>query len=81
MTGGDLLLEIGFEGVKKNSVYMAKMRGKLRDYDISQLRCGNCKHNYDNPDDVVCMVCPVFILATSEFLYEELLRDGLYRVY
>jgi len=71
MTGGDLLLEIGFEGVRKNSSYMAKMRGKLMDYDMRQLRCVKCKHNYDNPNDVVCMVCPVFILATSEFLYEK----------
>ena len=71
MTGGDLLLEIGFEGVRKNPSYMAKMRGKLMDYDIHQLRCVNCKHNYDNPNDVVCMVCPVFILATSEFLYDK----------
>lgn len=51
---------------------MAKMRGKLMDYDIHQLRCVKCKHNYDNPNDVVCMVCPVFILATSEFLYAKI---------
>lgn len=69
MTGGDLLLEIGFEGVRKTPSYMDEMRGKLMDYDVAQLRCVNCKHNYNNPNDVVCMVCPVFILATSEFLY------------
>ena len=69
MTGGDLLLKIGFEGVRKDPTYISMMRGKLIDYNIHELRCVNCKYCYDNPASVYCMVCPVFILVTSEFLY------------
>lgn len=72
MTGGDLLLELGLEGLRKHPSYQGAMTGKLRDYDINNIRCRKCKHDYRNLNDTLCMFCPVFVVATSEFLYAKI---------
>ena len=71
MTGGDLLLKLGLEGLRKHPTYQGAMTEKLRDYDISVLRCRSCEHDYRNLNDTSCMFCPVFVVVTSEFLYTE----------
>lgn len=70
MTGTDLLLKLGLEGLKKHPLYKDAMLSKLMDYDTNTLRCKGCKHDYTK--DTLCMFCPVFTVVTSEFLYKQI---------
>ena len=72
MTGGDLLLKLGLEGLRKHPLYIDAMLGKLMDYGTNNIRCRECEHEYTNLNDTACMFCPVFTVATSEFLYAKI---------
>lgn len=71
MTGGDLLLKIGFEGVRRNGSYIGRMTRVVADCGFNNLRCIQCKYDCNNPNNTICMTCPVFTVETSEFLYDK----------
>lgn len=72
MIGADLLLKLGLEGLRKHPLYKDAMLSKLMDYGTNNIRCKGCKHDYTNLNDTACMLCPVFTVVTSEFLYKQI---------